>query len=62
LQHQFAGNCNTKKGIREWWSKMPDKQEAFAGLALGTVVGLLVGMSNIPVTAIVVLWRFANSD
>jgi hypothetical protein len=43
-------------------AKCPDKQEAFAGFALGTVVGLLVGMSKSLVTAIVVLWRFANSD
>jgi hypothetical protein len=33
---------------------MREKQEAFAGLVLGAAVGLLVGMSNTPVTAIVV--------
>lgn len=33
---------------------MRGKQEAFAGLALGTAVGLLVGRSNSPVTANVV--------
>jgi hypothetical protein len=54
LQDQFTGNCNIKRLFVDDGAGMREKQEAFAGLTLGAAVGLLVGMSNTPVTAIVV--------